>query len=232
MKSLNKNTDPACETPEWFNASYARHVKRRTVPEGATVVDVGAIVEVVGLEDLQALLRAARIKRQSADRSEPYLILSRRAYARLLRAIRQAYGPASRGILNRIGRIAFRHFVEERAEDMAAISIALRLMPLQARKVFILRVVARTLNEQNQRDAVHLEEEKGRLMLVSDECSTCQHITSDEPVCWHSVGFIEEALQWATGQEFRVEETACRAQGHPACHFVVAREPNAQLNLA
>ena len=82
---------------------------------------------------------------------------------------RGSTGRASHGILNRIGRITFRHFVEEQINQMAAIGIALRLMPIRARKIFILRVVARSMSGDHHHDTVYLREDQGRLAVIRYE---------------------------------------------------------------
>lgn len=229
---LDYSCDPTSESLSRFSASYERLRRKYAGPAGAIIVDVQAIREVLGMGDWQTVLSNADLELAPDALSAFYSVLSHQAYARLYTAIRELYGQASHGILNRIGRIAFRHFVEAQSEHMAAISIALRLMPLQARKIFILRVVARTLSENNAYQPVRMEEDDGRLALIDVESPACNEVVTDHPICWHSVGFLEEALRWATAQEFKVEETSCRAQGDGACTFAVAREPNTPLSLA
>ncbi len=185
----------------------------------------------IGGDALRYVLRRVS-EGQEDDIAEPYALVDYQKYSKLHHAIRELYGPASHGILNRIGRLTFRHFVEEQAGQMSAISIALRLMPLRARKIFILKVIAHSLSESNHHETVCLQEDNGRLQLIDMNSPACQGISSSEPVCWHTVGFIEEALRWATSQEFRVEEISCQAQGMPVCVFAIAKEPDQPLHLA
>jgi len=195
------------------------------------VIDFRAICEVIGNDALRCVLRRVS-KGQENDIAEPYAVVEYEKYSKIHQAIRDLYGPASHGILNRIGRLTFRHFVEEQAGQMSAISIALRLMPLRARKIFILKVIAHSLSESNHHETVYLQEDDGLLHLIDMNSPACHGISADEPVCWHTVGFVEEALQWATSQEFRVEEISCQAQGMSVCVFAIAKEPNQPLHLA
>lgn len=195
------------------------------------VVDFQAICEVIGIDALKYVMRRVSESKED-DVAEPYAVVDYEKYSKLHHAIRELYGSASHGILNRIGRLTFRHFVEEQAGEMSAISIALRLMPLRARKIFILKVIAHSLSESNHHETVYLQENNGLLHLIDMNSPACHGISAGEPVCWHTVGFIEEALQWATSREFRVEEISCQAQGMPVCVFAVAKEPNQSLHLA
>jgi predicted hydrocarbon binding protein len=232
MMPLDYSCDLTSEILGRLSVSDEQLKRKRARQARAMIVDVQAIREALGMRDWQTVLSNAQLELAPDVLSGCYFVLSYQAYARLYTAIRELYGHASHGILNRIGRIAFRHFVETQSEHMAAISIALRLMPLQARKIFILRVVARTLSENNAYQPARLDEDNGQLTLVDPESPACNGVVSDHPICWHTVGFLEEALRWATAQEFRVEEISCRAQGGVVCTFAIAREPNTPLSLA
>jgi len=199
--------------------------------QGMAVVDIRAISTVIGADALKHVWQQASGGQAEQNITEPYVIVEYDKYSRLHLAIRELYGPASHGILNRIGRLTFRHFLEEQAGQMSAVGIALRLMPLRAREIFILRVIAYSLSESSRQETVCLQEDDGLLNLIDMDSPACYGISSDEPVCWHTVGFIEEALRWATSQEFKVEEVSCQAQGRPVCVFAVASEPNQLLYL-
>jgi len=226
------STDPRRETtpeiPGPLEATYERGQKKY----GSVAVSAQAVREVIGADALRRILHHVFVGRGGSPGPSAEFVLGYHDYAQIHRGIRELYGQASHGILNRIGRITFRHFVEEQVNQMAAISIALRLMPIRARKIFILRVVARSMSGDNHHDSVFLREDEGRLAVVDTNGLACHGVSSDEPICWHTVGFLEESLQWATGREFKVEETSCRAKGDPTCTFAIAREPSPPLNLA
>ena len=226
------STDPSRDTTSEiagpFDASYERWQKKY----GSVVVSAQAIREVIGADALRRILHHVYVEQGSNTRPGSDFVLGYHDYAQIHKAIRELYGQACHGILNRIGRITFRHFVEEQVNQMAAIGIALRLMPIRARKIFILRVVARSMSGDYHHDTVYLREDEGRLAVIDTNSIACHGITSDESICWHTVGFLEESLQWATGREFKVEETCCRAKGDPTCTFAIAREPSPPLNLA
>ena len=41
------------------------------------------------------------------------------------------------------------------------------------------------------------------------------------PICFVTQGLIRECLFWATGREFDIEETSCRAMGGKECEFKI-----------
>jgi len=225
--SVNPKYGQAAQSSARLDVSRGQFLRKH----GMVVVDFQDISEVIGIDALRYVIHRVCLEHEEDDFVEPYAAVENDYYSRLHSAIRDLYGQASHGILNRIGRITFRHFVEEQAGQMSAISIALRLMPLRARKIFILRVIARTLNGGNQQETVYLQEDEGLLNLIDTSSPACHGISADEPICWHTVGFIEEALQWATCREFKVEEVSCQAQGVPVCTFAIAKEPTPLLYL-
>lgn len=226
--SIKPGRDTTSELSGWFEPPYGQFLRKY----GTAVVDAQAIREVMGVDVLRRVLHYVYVEQEGNVVPGPYLVLGYRDYAQIHEAIRDIYGQASHGILNRIGRITFRHFVGEQVDQMSAIGIALRLMPLQARKIFILRVVARTMSESNHHDTAYLREGEGRLMLIDTNSPACHSVSAKAPICWHTIGFIEEALQWATARDFKVEEVSCRAQGNTVCTFAIAREPGVPLHVA
>ena len=43
----------------------------------------------------------------------------------------------------------------------------------------------------------------------------------DTSICFVTQGLIRECLFWATGCEFDIEETSCRAMGRKECEFKI-----------
>jgi predicted hydrocarbon binding protein len=59
------------------------------------------------------------------------------------------------------------------------------------------------------------------LLLVDHSAAATLNQTSPEPICFVTLGLIQAALFWATGQEADMEEIACKAAGAPACEFKI-----------
>ena len=71
-----------------------------------------------------------------------------------------------------------------------------------------------------------MEEKDGEIAYIESSCAICEERTSDKPICHLYVGSIGEAVHWATGKEYKIVETHCRAKGDPHCRFIV-QEPEA-----
>ena len=140
-------------------------------------------------------------------------------YALLQEALRLFYGRGARGILLRIGqRMWDRMMAQANFREKAGLEIARRL-PVPARRRRVLNLVAEQLREGGGVTLVHTLDLD---LLLADHCGAATvGQSSAEPICFVTLGLIQGALFWATGQEADVEEIACKATGAPACEFKV-----------
>ncbi|MBI3159372.1 MAG: hypothetical protein HYZ26_07225 [Chloroflexi bacterium] len=182
-----------------------------------------AIQEVMGENGLNAVLRAAGLERFIGsfppDDLEPGVKAVE--YARLNQAIEDFYGRGGRGFLQRIGKASFQYGVREQPVLMGLAGIALKALPARQRVKFVLNSVADALKKSNPAVAAEVTEDGGRLVYTESTCAICEGRTSDAPVCHLYVGSLTEAVKWATGAEYQVVETHCRAKGDDACRFEV-----------
>jgi hypothetical protein len=59
-------------------------------------------------------------------------------------------------------------------------------------------------------------------LLLADHASpNADGQSAPAPICYVTQGLIREALHWATGQNYDVEETSCKARGEEACEFTI-----------
>ena len=59
-------------------------------------------------------------------------------------------------------------------------------------------------------------------LLLADHASPATAGSrADAPICFVTQGLIRESLHWATGQNYDVEETSCKALGTNACEFKI-----------
>jgi predicted hydrocarbon binding protein len=142
-----------------------------------------------------------------------------RVYASLQQALRLYYGQGARGTLLRIGsgmwgRMVARAGFLEKAE----LEIARRL-PVPARRRRILEQVAGFLREDGGDASIHTRDLD--LLLVDHSSAATLNQTSAQPICFVTLGLIQAAFLWATGQDADVEEIACKAAGAPACEFKI-----------
>jgi predicted hydrocarbon binding protein len=140
-------------------------------------------------------------------------------YASLQQALRLFYGRGARGLLLRIGEgIWDRMMAQANLLEKAELGI-IRRLPVPARRRRILELVAGSLQEGGGAASVHTLDLD--LLLVDHSAAATLNQTSAEPICFVTLGLIQGALFWASGQEADMEEIACRAVGAPACEFKI-----------
>ncbi len=141
-------------------------------------------------------------------------------YAAFQQALRLYYGRGARGTLLRIGRKMWQGMVAEaNLVEKAELEIVRRL-PVPARRRRVLDLVADHLRENGGSATVRLLDID---LLLADHSSaaTCRQ-SSDHPICFVTLGLIQEALFWATGKEADVEEIACKSAGSSECEFKIS----------
>lgn len=180
-----------------------------------------AIQDVMGLSGLTTILRQAGLQRYAnalpPANHEPGLRTTE--YATLMQAIENYYGRGARGTLMRIGYASFLRLVKGKPVKAAAFRVLFRLLPMQLRRMQVLRWLAGELAGPGGRVTVHLDDQRINVVDHTSDATTGRH--RDQEICWETVGQIKEALKWGTGLEYEVTEMACRAKGDAACRFEV-----------
>jgi len=75
--------------------------------------------------------------------------------------------------------------------------------------------------EVNEETYIEVYETPEGFVFDNYACSLCHTRQADHPICHVLVGSIQEAVKWASGQDYEVRETECRAMGAEACRFLV-----------
>lgn len=182
-----------------------------------------AVEEVMGTQGLNVVLREAGLERYVDHKPPNDLEIGARSieYARLNAAIENFYGRAGKGMLRRIGRASFQWGVREQAALLGVAGVALKFMPQRTRMKFIFTNVAKALMKLDPHNNIVVEEKDNYLYYNNYACSLCQSREAEIPICHLYIGTLEEALKWATGHDFSVEELKCRARHDPCCQFAV-----------
>jgi len=182
-----------------------------------------AIGDVMGERGLKIVLRQAGLERYvdelPPNSLEQGVITSE--YAALNQAVQEFYGRAGKGMLRRIGRASFRYGVEKQAALMGVAGTALKLMPQKARIKFILTQTAKSLMDVNEETYIEVHETAEGFVFADFTCGVCCCRKAERPICYLYIGSISEAVKWATGRDYEVRETECRAMGAEACRFLV-----------
>ena len=179
--------------------------------------------EVMGENGLNAVLRTSGLERFIGNFPPDNLDPSIQAlqYAKLNEAIEEFYGRGGRGMLRRIGKASFQYAVREQAALLGIAGVALKILPEKQRIKFILNSMAGALKKTNPQVEAWVDDSGERIAYLESTCAICQGRHSENAVCHLYAGSIGEAVQWATGKEFEITETHCRAKGDPYCRFEV-----------
>ena len=125
----------------------------------------------------------------------------------------------------RIGRACVQYGIREFGGALGLTTAAFRLLPLPGKLRAASKALADLFNNQTDQ-RVRVEEQPGMLFWHIERCPLCWERRTNEPACHLAVGLVQEGLYWLSGGKiFIVEETACVAQGDPACTLRVDESP-------
>lgn len=179
--------------------------------------------EVMGENGLNAVLKSCGLERFAGNFPpndlEPSIKASQ--YAQLNQAIEDFYGRGGKGMLLRIGRASFQYGVREQAALLGIAGVALKLLPEKQRIKFILNGMADALKKSNPQVNAWVEDGGGKLAYIESTCAICNSRHSDHPICYLYIGSVSEAVKWATGKDYEINETHCIAKGDEYCRFEV-----------
>jgi predicted hydrocarbon binding protein len=140
------------------------------------------------------------------------------AYAGLQQALRVYFGRGARGILLRVGGQFWKRLLEESPLTLKPQIPIARTLATAAHPKPALDLLARLLSSNGGLTVHTLDLD---LLLVDHASPSTTNQSDDEPICWVTLGLARESLFWATGREYDVSETSCRATGAQACEFHV-----------
>lgn len=141
------------------------------------------------------------------------------AYARIQQAMRFYYGRGARGTLIRIGRLLWPRLLETASFAEKTQAQLVRTLPPSMRIKPALELLARFLREHPEGVTVHTLDLD--LLLVDRAGAVTVEQQEVTPICYVTIGLVQEALFWASGREHDVEERACRAAGASQCEFKI-----------
>lgn len=141
------------------------------------------------------------------------------AYSRLQFSLRKYYGRGARGILLRIGKKLWKPILDDAPFSIKTQATLLGGLPKSLRLKPALDVLAKILGTHAGDITLHTLDLD--LLLVDHTSPTAQAQSDDEPICFVTLGLIQECLFWADGQVHDIEERACRALGASQCEFKI-----------
>jgi predicted hydrocarbon binding protein len=144
---------------------------------------------------------------------------SAKAYASLQAAMRTYYGRGARGVLVRVGQRLWHHLLDDAALGGKAQAAVIKRLPLSTRRKPTLELLGKFIGTRSSDITVHTLDLD--LLLADHTSPNTDGQSASAPICYVTQGLIREALFWATGQSYDVEETSCLAMGEEACEFTI-----------
>ena len=146
--------------------------------------------------------------------------------SRLNQGIEELYGPrGGRRLALSAGEKYFQSGWGAEYTLSAAGNVALKARSLPEKLKSGLGSIARHISEVSDQSTWIVEQERQIEYHVAN-CPVCWNRTVDQPVCQHTVGFLQGAGHWfSSGLDFRVKQTSCYAMGDERCIFRIDTEP-------
>ena len=127
-------------------------------------------------------------------------------------------------ILLRAGRNSLKHFRETNKTLSALAGAAFKVLPTDAKIKLVLSRSAKIGEELLRTPHATYDNAEGFFVEISN-CPYCAGNQADHGICYFPVGFYGEALRWATGATYAVDEVECIAAGGKVCRFRIGRQP-------
>lgn len=176
----------------------------------------------LGLDTLSAVLSKAGLPEEWAHAAHFGAlddIRTAQAYSRLQAALRTYYGRGARGILIRIGTKLWNPLLDGASFGVKTQGALVRGFPRVLRRKPALELLARLVGAHAGDITVHTQDLD--LLLVDHAAPTALDQGDDQPICFVTLGLIQECLFWAMGHVHDVEEKTCRALGGAQCEFKI-----------
>ena len=128
--------------------------------------------------------------------------------------------------LQLIGRAYFQEILRQKNTLTGFSKVLMGLWTEEKRIKFVLESIRDVQKKLVPQSELILEEENGVFVINDYNCLVCmgQHGTT-YPICEFTVGLLQESVAWATGINFTIEETHCRAREDNCCRFTISRFP-------
>ena len=127
-------------------------------------------------------------------------------------------------ILLRAGRGSLQHFRETNKTLSMLAGAAFKVLPGDAKIKLVLSRSAKIAEELLHTPHSTYDNAEGYFVEISG-CPYCAGTQATHGICYFAQGFYGEAMRWATGATYTVDEPECIAAGGKVCRFRISREP-------
>lgn len=180
------------------------------------------LIAEVGRDTLTLVLEKADLSPELVNPQLVSTLTSQTAaetFASIQHAVRRYYGRGARGTLTRIGRLLWPRLLENASLPEKAQAQMVRTLPPSIRVKPAVELLARFLRERPAGVTIHTLDLD--LMLVDHAGAATLEQKESTPMCFVTLGLIQEVLFWAMGREYDIEEVSCRANGGATCEFKI-----------
>jgi predicted hydrocarbon binding protein len=141
-------------------------------------------------------------------------------------SLESAYGSrAGHGLAVRIGRACLKYALREFGTELGLTELAFRLLPLQAKLTTATEAFAQLFNTCTDQK-IRLEGDQRYIDWIIERCPLCWESRAEGPGCHLAMGFLQEALFWASGgKNFEIAEKQYVTTGNAACIIQIDRIP-------
>jgi hypothetical protein len=107
---------------------------------------------------------------------------------------------------------------------------AFTVLPLEIKLRVGIFAISKSISHISDQKVV-FSEQADQLIYTVHNCPVCwQRSESEKPVCFFTVGLLQEALKWISGGLcFNIHELKCHAMGDDVCEFEIQKEPRNML---
>ena len=127
-------------------------------------------------------------------------------------------------ILLLTGRNSLKHFRDHNKALAALAGAAFKVLPTDAKIKLVLSRSAKIAEELLHTPHKTSDHPEGFFVEISS-CPYCAGNQADHGICYFPLGFYGEALRWATGATYPIDEVECIAAGGQVCRFRIGRKP-------
>jgi len=197
-------------------------VNEVTFPNRVLQRFVETVAKELGNDQFSAMLSLSSL---SAEWSKPATftkmnpVESAKAYASLQAAMRTYYGRGARGVLIRVGQHLWDHLLDDAALGGKAQAVVIKRLPLSTRRKPTLELLSKFIGTSSGDITIHTLDLD--LLLADHTSPNTDGQSASAPICYVTQGLVRESLFWATGQNYDVQETSCKATGEEACEFTI-----------
>ena len=179
--------------------------------------------EIIGYDDTHDILKKSSFDLVLADRSpQQNTSIPYRQISRIQQTMETLFGErGGKGLSLRAGQAAFRYGLREMGWSQKLCEPRMRLLPPHQKLAAGASYLAKELSSLSDQK-IHIEAGRNTIDWIVEDCPLCWGRHTNENICHHTIGFLQEFVSWTTGgKPCTVTECECLAAGGSNCVFTI-----------